>query len=161
MAESAHKRKLEVVFPKTQLHIDVVFKYYWLYLVEVFETTSKCWIFPIPKTKQFSKSFVKTPFNLSSWVIRIRSPFWTGRDSATFRDEVTEVSSLPRDKETSSKSCHGTGRNGIFDKLSRPVPGRPAGQNHFKIWTFLLFSEEKNIYIFFNFWPFFDNFFSI
>ena len=32
MAESAHKRKLEVVFHKTQLHIDVIFKYSWLYL---------------------------------------------------------------------------------------------------------------------------------
>ncbi len=29
-----------------------------------------------------------------------------------------------RDNGTSSKSCHGTGQDGIFDMLSRPVPGR-------------------------------------
>ena len=36
--------------------------------------------------------------------------FSTGRDSATFRDKGTEVSSLSQDKGTSSKSCQGPGR---------------------------------------------------
>ena len=35
-----------------------------------------------------------------------------------------------RDNGTSSKFCHGTGRD--FDSLSRPVPGRPAGQKRKK-----------------------------
>ena len=34
-----------------------------------------------------------------------------GRDNATFRDKETEVPSLSRDNGTSSKSCHGTGRD--------------------------------------------------
>ena len=41
--------------------------------------------------------------------------FPTGRDSATFRDKGTEILSLSRDNGTSSKSCHGTGRD--FDNL--------------------------------------------
>ena len=43
-------------------------------------------------------------------------------------------------REVLGRSQDGTGRDGIFDWLSRPVPGRPAGQNYLKIWTFLLFS---------------------
>ena len=45
--------------------------------------------------------------------------FPMGRDGATFRDKGTEIPSLSR---TSSKSCHGTGRD--FDSLflSRDVP---------------------------------------
>ena len=46
--------------------------------------------------------------------------FPTGRDSATFRDKGTEVPSLSRDKGTTSKSCHGTGR----DSLSKSGTGR-------------------------------------
>ena len=46
--------------------------------------------------------------------------FPMGRDSTTFRDSGTEVSSLSRDKGTSSKS--GTGRDS-------QNPGRDGGQN--------------------------------
>ena len=40
---------------------------------------------------------------------------------------------LPRD---------GTGRD--FDRLSRPVPGRPAGQNHIQFCPLIPFSESKS-----------------
>ena len=53
--------------------------------------------------------------------------FPTGRDSATFQDKGTEVPSLSRDKGTTGQAQNlATGRD--FDSLSRPVPGRPAGQ---------------------------------
>ena len=55
------------------------------------------------------------------------------------RDIGTEVPSLSRDKGTSSKSCHGTGRAGIF--WDCPVPGRPAGQNQHLFGTFMPFSD--------------------
>ena len=54
----------------------------------------------------------------------------TGRDSATFRDKGTEVPSLSRDKGTTGQAQNlATGRNGIFYRLSRPVPGRPGTQS--------------------------------
>ena len=55
------------------------------------------------------------------------------------RDRKSFLVPGQRDNGTSSKSCHGTGRD--FDRLSRPVPGRPAGQNHFLFGTLLV---EKN-----------------
>jgi hypothetical protein len=58
--------------------------------------------------------------------------FPTGRDSATFWDKGTEIPSLSRDKGTTGQAQNlATGRDGTgrdFDSLSRPVPGRPAGQ---------------------------------
>ena len=50
-----------------------------------------------------------------------------GRDSATFWDKGTDVSSLSRDKGTSSKSCHGTGQ----DSLSKSGTGHGTGQSLF------------------------------
>ena len=56
------------------------------------------------------------------------------------RDNGTEVPSLSRDKWTTGQAQNlATGRD--FDRLSRPVPGRPAGQNHFLFGTLLV---EKN-----------------
>ena len=67
--------------------------------------------------------------------LEVWSPYYglafpTGRDSATFRDIGTEVSLLSRDKGTngtSSKSCHGTGR----DSLSKSGTGCGTGQSLF------------------------------
>jgi hypothetical protein len=65
--------------------------------------------------------------------------FATGRDSPTFRDKGTEVPSLSRDKGTTGQAQNlATGRDGIFDKLSRPVPGRPG-----TITFFCTFKAEK------------------
>ena len=56
--------------------------------------------------------------------------FPTGRDSATFRDNGTEVLSLSRDKGTTGQAQNlATGRDGILTAC--PVPGRPAGQTTF------------------------------
>ena len=57
--------------------------------------------------------------------------FPMGRDSATFRDKGTEISSLSLDNGTSSKFCHGTGRD--FDSLSRPGTSRGT-ETKKKIW---------------------------
>ena len=50
--------------------------------------------------------------------------FPTERDSTMFRDKVTEVPSFFQDKETSSKSCHGTGQA----RTACHNPGQDAGQ---------------------------------
>jgi hypothetical protein len=58
-----------------------------------------------------------------NWVVA----FPTGRDSATFRDKGTEVPSLYWDKGTTEQAQNlATGRDGIFCRLSHPVPGRQA-----------------------------------
>jgi hypothetical protein len=60
--------------------------------------------------------------------------FPMGRDSATFRDKGTEVPLLSQDKGTTGQAQNltmgrdETGRDGIFYRLSRPVPGH----NHFQ-----------------------------
>ena len=58
--------------------------------------------------------------------------FPTGRDGATLRDKGTEIPSLSKDKGTTRQAQKlATGRDGTgrdFDSLSRPIPGRPAGQ---------------------------------
>ena len=54
--------------------------------------------------------------------------FPTGQHSATFWDKGTEVPSLSRDKGTTSKSCHGTGRAGTTCQN----PGGDEGRdNHY------------------------------
>ena len=64
-------------------------------------------------------------------MLHILLGFPTGRDSATFRDNGTEIYSLSRDKGTTGQAQNfATGRD--FDSLSRPVPGRPAGQKRKK-----------------------------
>ena len=76
--------------------------------------------------------------SLGTQLVRTRVSNGTGQcNFSGRRDRSFFIVPGQRDNGTSSKSCHGTGRNGIFDRLSRPVPGRPAGQNHLKIWTFL------------------------
>ena len=56
--------------------------------------------------------------------------FPTEWDSATFQDKGTEVPLLSRNKGTTGQAQNlprdGPGRD--FNGLSRPVPGRPAGQ---------------------------------
>ena len=61
--------------------------------------------------------------------------FPTGRDSATFRDKGTKVSSLSRDKETMGQAQNlATGQNGPgldgpdFESLSRPIARQDTGQ---------------------------------
>ena len=58
--------------------------------------------------------------------------FPMGRDSAIFWDKGSEVPSLSRDKGTTGQAQNlATGWDETeqeFDSLSRPVPGRPAGQ---------------------------------
>ena len=57
--------------------------------------------------------------------------FPTGRDSATFRDKGTEISSLSRDKGTTGQAQNfAMGRDGILTAC--PVPGHPAGQKQKK-----------------------------
>ena len=64
-------------------------------------------------------------------MLHILLGFPTGRDSATFRDNGTEIYSLSRDKGTTGQAQNfATGRD--FDSLSRPVPRRPAGQKRKK-----------------------------
>ena len=55
-----------------------------------------------------------------------------------------------RDNGTSSKSCHGKGRDRIFQRLSRPIPGHPGTQSlsifsyDFLFWNiFSLFGGKK------------------
>ena len=50
-----------------------------------------------------------------------------------------------RDNGTSSKSCHGTGRDGIFDMLSRPVPGRPGTITKWRMTDRLTKKDAKGI----------------
>ena len=66
-----------------------------------------------------------------------------GLDSAIFWDKGTEVPSLQRDNETSLKSCHGTGWDGLGQSIKiwnemqdRTItiylsnPGRDAGRDN-------------------------------
>ena len=57
----------------------------------------------------------------------------------------TKVPSLSRDKGTAGQAQKlATGRDGRdFLRLSHPVPGRPAGQNHHLFGTIMPFSELK------------------
>ena len=59
--------------------------------------------------------------------------FPTGRDSATFRDKGTEVSSLSRDKGTTGQAKNlprdGTGMYSQNSGRVSQNPGRDAGQN--------------------------------
>ena len=57
---------------------------------------------------------------------RVKVAFPTGQDSATFRDNGTEVPSLSRDKGTSWKFCQGPGTG--LDSLSKSGMGRGTGR---------------------------------
>ena len=67
---------------------------------------------------------IKSKLNYRLVTYKIRIP--TGRDSATFRDNGTEVPSLSRDKGTTGQAKNlAKGRDGLGDQN----PGRDAGQN--------------------------------
>ena len=59
--------------------------------------------------------------------VKIRVSNGTGHSNFSGqRDRSFFIVPGQRDNGTSSKSCHGTGRDGILNRLSRPVPGRPG-----------------------------------
>jgi hypothetical protein len=63
----------------------------------------------------------------STIVIQTRVSNGTGQcNFSGQRDRKSFIVPGQRDNGTSSKSCHGTGRDGILNRLSRPVPGRPG-----------------------------------
>ena len=75
------------------------------------------------------KNIQATAYNGVRTVIRVSNE--TGRRNFSGqRDRNFFLVPGQRDNGTSSKFCHGTGRD--FDSLSRPVPGRPAGQKRKK-----------------------------
>ena len=85
--------------------------------------------------------------------------FPTGQKFLVPRDKGTDMLLLSRDKGTAGQEnlfCPGTkgqrdklkilprdGTGRDFLRLSRPVPGRPAGQNGRLFFTFLLSSGQK------------------
>ena len=97
--------------------------------------------------------------------------FPTGRDSATFRDigtgktffvpgqrdYGTKVPSLSQDKGTTGQAQNlATGRDGILNRLSRPVPGRP-GTKALSDWQKNV-KKSQELSKFFFFFNFFFNF---
>ena len=95
---------------------------------------------------------LKSYFFFKNEKLGFKLAFPTGRDSATFRDTGTRKMSLSRDKGTRDKlkilPRDGTGRD--FDRLSRPVPGHPAGQNHFLFCTFMVEMKIRSLEHFFS-----------
>ena len=106
--------------------------------------------------------------------------FPTGRGSATFsgrRDKSFFIVPVQRDNGTSSKSCQGMGRDGIFDILSQDVPWDKITLKfgHFqKKWpdscfrtsfccfrTCYIRKKMEFLWFFWNFWPFYVNFFPL
>jgi hypothetical protein len=134
------------------------------------------WIFFVKNHPNLSKKNSKKSINY-----QFRLGFPTGRDTATFWDNGTEVSLLSRDNGTSSKSCHGTGRAGTASQnmgrdmgrdrvlifchgtgregfwqpvLSRKIPGQPRDRWEKRVKKLEKLKKKKN-YIFFFFLHFF------
>ena len=84
-----------------------------------------------------SSSKLRWDLSLAQSTLRfsIRVPNGTGQAGlAGQRDRSFFIVPGQKDNGTSSKSCHGTGRDGIFDWLSRPT-----GQNYLKFGHFCCF----------------------
>ena len=65
---------------------------------------------------------MKSQSKFCTWVSK-----WTGQcNFLGQKDKSSFIVLGQRDNGTSSKSCHGTARDGILNRLSRPVPGRPG-----------------------------------
>ena len=131
------------------------------------------WIFFVKNHPNLSKKNSKKSINY-----QFRLGFPTGRDTATFWDNGTEVSLLSRDNGTSSKSCHGTGRAGTASQnmgrdmgrdrvlifchgtgregfwqpvLSRKIPGQPRDRWEKRVKKLEKLKKKKKLHFLFFF----------